>query len=167
MNPFLSFLAAAMFGVASIAPQSSALPAPQSGTVATPHLTLTTSSSVPGVTAGGRVSLFVEVAPKPKMHVYAPEQKTYLPVSLKLARSPGVIARPAIFPKGEQFFFAPTSETQIVYSQRFRVELPVTIAAGHPAGPLTLTATLVYQACDDRVCYVPKEVPLTWMVTVR
>ena len=101
------------------------------------------------------------------MHVYAPEQKAYLPVTLTLERSPDVTARLAIFPKGESVFFAPTSETQIVYTQPFRIELPVTVTRGRAAGPLTLTGTLEYQACDDHVCYVPRKVPVTWTLTVR
>jgi hypothetical protein len=99
--------------------------------------------------------------------VYAPEQKTYVPVSLRLDSSPYVRARPPIFPKGESFVFAPTRETQIVYSRPFRIELPLTIARGRPAGPLTLTGTLEYQACDDRVCYVPRKVPVTWMLNLQ
>ena len=31
---------------------------------------------------------------------------------------------------------------------------------------LTLTGRLDYQACDDRVCYDPASVPLSWTLTV-
>jgi DsbC/DsbD-like thiol-disulfide interchange protein len=147
--------------------QSSVPPPPAQTTVDTPHLTLTTSTSAASVAPGSRVSLFVEVVPKPKMHVYAPEQKAYLPVSLRLERSPGVTARLPIFPKGESFFFAPTSETQIVYSHPFRIEVPVIVARGRPAGPLSLTGTLQYQACDDTVCYVPRKVSITWKLNLQ
>ena len=137
------------------------------GTVETPHLQLKTTAGASPVARGARVSLFMDVTPKPTMHVYAPEQKAYLPVSLTLERSPDVTARPAIFPKGESVFFAPTSETQIVYTRPFRIEVPVTVARGRAAGPLTLAGTLEYQACDDHVCYVPRKVPVTWTLSVR
>src|SRR4051794_40509243 len=45
----------------------------------TPHLRVKTSVGDTPVAAGSRVSLFVDVEPKPKMHVYAPEQKQYIP----------------------------------------------------------------------------------------
>ena len=34
------------------------------------------------------------------------------------------------------------------------------------SGTLTLRGTLDYQACDDRVCYNPVSVPLSWTVTL-
>jgi DsbC/DsbD-like thiol-disulfide interchange protein len=147
--------------------QGAVPPAVKPAIVETPHLTITASSSVGAVAPGGRVSLFVAIAPKPGMHVYSPDQKTYIPVSLRLTAGRDVAARAPIFPKGEPFYFAPLSETQIVYSRPFRIELPVTIARGRAAGPLALAGTLEYQACDDRVCYVPRTVPLTWTVAVR
>jgi len=30
-----------------------------------------------------------------------------------------------------------------------------------------ISGTLSYQACDDRVCYLPQSVPLEWVVPVR
>jgi thiol:disulfide interchange protein DsbD len=152
--------------IAAILVAQSRVPS-QSNPVDTPHLTITTSTSAASVAPGGRVSLIVEVVPKPQIHVYAPEQKAYLPVSLRLDRSPGITARSPVFPKGESFFFAPTSEMQIVYSQPFRIELPVTVGRERQAGPLTLTGTLQYQACDDRVCYVPRKVPVTWNLNLQ
>ena len=32
---------------------------------------------------------------------------------------------------------------------------------------LTVTGTLDYQACDDKVCFNPASVPLTWTVSLR
>ncbi len=30
------------------------------------------------------------------------------------------------------------------------------------SGHFTIRGTLRYQACDDRICYIPQEVPLQW-----
>lgn len=32
---------------------------------------------------------------------------------------------------------------------------------------LTLKGTLNYQACDDKICFSPQSVPLTWTMSVR
>ena len=32
---------------------------------------------------------------------------------------------------------------------------------------LTLKGMLSYQACDDKLCFTPQSVPLTWTVTLR
>jgi DsbC/DsbD-like thiol-disulfide interchange protein len=161
----LGLVLTAALGAAQIGSLESALATP--ATIETPHLRLKTTGGETPVAPGARLSLFVEVVPKPTMHVYAPEQKEYLPVSLRLERSPAVTARVPIFPKGESVFFAPTSETQIVYTQPFRIEVPVTVARGRASGPLTLTGTLEYQACDDQVCYVPRKVPVSWTLMIR
>jgi hypothetical protein len=32
---------------------------------------------------------------------------------------------------------------------------------------LTLTGTFDYQACDDKVCFNPTSIPLTWTLSLR
>ena len=50
----------------------------------TKHLTVTTSASQETVAPGKRLSLAVDVAPKPKMHVYSPGQAGYIGITLTL-----------------------------------------------------------------------------------
>jgi len=129
----------------------------------TDHLVVTTST-IPG--AGGRVSLVVDVVPKPKMHVYSPEQKDVVPISLKL--DPGDFkTQPAVLPKAEKYFFKPLNETQFVYSKPFRIVQPVTLGPAAAKRPVPLTGSLRYQACDDAICYVPVTVPLVWTIGAR
>jgi DsbC/DsbD-like thiol-disulfide interchange protein len=133
----------------------------QSGNrVETRHLTLTTSTSA--VTAQGGVTLFVDVSPKPKMHVYSPEQKDVITVALTVGAD-GIRVGPTKYPKPEKYFFAPLKETQYVYSRPFRLAQDATLTTT-PGTELTIKGTLRYQACDDAVCYVPQNVPVTWMV---
>jgi hypothetical protein len=69
----------------------------------------------------------VDVTPKPKMHVYAPEQKDVIPVSLTL--DPGEFkAHPAQFPRPQKYFFKPLDETQLVFSTPFRIVQDITVA---------------------------------------
>src|SRR6478735_2338922 len=91
--------------------------------IETAHLRVTVSGTEKPAAAGERLSLVLEVEPKPTMHVYAPEQKEYVPVSVRLERNPKITARPAILPKGEPIVFAGTGETQVVYSHPFRIEV--------------------------------------------
>ncbi len=138
--------------------------------VETRHVTATTSVRQGRIAAGARTSLIVDIAPKPKMHVYAPQQDTYVPVSLTLKESRAFRAQPPVFPKPEKYFFAPLKETQLVYSEPFTIAVDVTLATSavlrkmgiKPASPLTIEGTLRYQACDDEICYLPESVPLSW-----
>jgi hypothetical protein len=140
----------------------------------TPHVTVTTSSSDEIIAPGTRFSLFIDVAPKAKMHVYSPDQKTYIPVALTL--EPGEMVKPhaPVFPASEPYLFKPLNEQQRVYSKPFRivhdVTVPVTAATRELArsgGTLTIAGTLHYQACDDVVCYRPVDVPVTWTVKLQ
>jgi hypothetical protein len=141
-------------------------------TMETAHLVLTTSASAAAVAPGGRVSLYVDIAPKPKMHVYSPEQKDVIPVSLTLAAGEFKAHQP-VLPKPEKYFFQPLNETQLVYSKPFRIAQEVTTApaprgrAAVPGASLSVTGTLRYQACDDAICYVPVTVPVKWTIVLK
>jgi DsbC/DsbD-like thiol-disulfide interchange protein len=130
----------------------------------TPHLSVVLSSSVAeGGKRAGR--LFVDVTPKPRMHVYAPGEKDGIPIEVTLDANPAIKAGKAALPPPQKYFFPPLKLTQLVYSSPFRITLPITILRQPPTGALTVTGTLQYQACDDAVCYVPKRVPVTWTLT--
>jgi DsbC/DsbD-like thiol-disulfide interchange protein len=128
----------------------------------TPHVTITTSVGTEKMEPGGKVTLVVDIAPKPKMHVYAPEEKDGIPVTVTIAPHPALTPGAAEFPPPEKFFFAPLKLTQLVYSKPFRIRSPIAIKSGSSKDTLTVNGTLRYQACDDAVCYLPKTVPLNW-----
>lgn len=130
--------------------------------VDTRHLTATVSASP---LRGGRATLFVDVTPKPRMHVYAPEQKDVIPVSLTIEAIDGVRAGQPRLPPAQTYFFEPLNETQAVYSKPFRIAQPITVAAAaRGVRPLTVKGTLRYQACDEAICYVPQAVAVRWVV---
>ena len=125
----------------------------------TAHLSVTTSSSS---AQPGKVSLFVDVAPKPTMHVYSPGQKGYIAITLTLDADPAFTAAKAKYPAGEKLFMKVLNETQLVYSKPFRITQDIRLVK--PA-PLTIKGTLRYQACDDKICYLPTTVAVQWAVT--
>lgn len=134
----------------------------------TRHLTATLSVGQPVVGPGGRVSLLVDITPKPKMHVYSPQQKDYIPVSITLEANPAFRAERAVFPKPEKFFFEPLKETQLVYSKPFRIVQNIVLKP-QPSNveEIKVIGTLRYQACDDAICYLPKDVPVSWTVRLK
>ena len=158
------------FGVAGAAHQGASqfgVDSLKAASIETDHLTIKLSSRDQGSAARGRMSLVVDIAPKPKMHVYAPEQKEYIPVKLTVDANDAYKLHAATYPPAEKFFFKPLNETQLVYSKPFRIVQELSLAAGERgrSSTLTITGTLRYQACDDAICYLPKNVPLTWTVT--
>ena len=132
------------------------------------HATITASPTEVGGKAGARVSLFVDIAPKPGIHVYAPGAKDYIAVALKLNPQPDVKVGKAAFPKSEMMFFEPLNEHVPVYQKAFRLTQDVTLGKTVKAGStVTVAGTLSFQACDDRVCYAPESVPVSWTVAVK
>ena len=129
----------------------------------TKHLTVVTSSPHRPAAPGARVSLWIDVTPKPSMHVYAPEQKDFIPISLRLERHAAVSPQDARFPKAETIFSAASQDTQRVYRKPFRIVQDVTIG-GAAGGTLTVKGALRYQACDDAICYAPVTIPVAWTV---
>lgn len=140
----------------------------------TKHLTVAASVSDARVAPGTRLSLILDVTPKPKMHVYSPEQADVIPISLTLDAGE-FKPHPTTFPRPEKYFFKPLNETQLVFSKPFRVVQDVTIAltpalrkrAAEAGASLTIRGTLQYQACDDAICYLPEKVPVSWTIALR
>jgi DsbC/DsbD-like thiol-disulfide interchange protein len=139
----------------------------------TKHLAVRAMLSETEVTSGARISVLVEIAPKPGMHVYAPGAK-YTPVTLHIQPQPFVNAGEVVYPPAEDYFFAPLNEHAQVYSQPFRLVREITLGQTstqkNPAplpSRLTLKATLDYQACDDKFCYLKTSVPLQWTVKIK
>ena len=140
----------------------------------TKHLTVTASAPLIPAAPGTRVSLALDVTPKPTMHVYAPRQKDYVPISLAIEANPAITASVVQFPKPETLRQEDLDETQLIYSKPFRIVQDVTIAgtravldrAKTVGATLTVKGTLKYQACDNVICYVPVSVPVAWTITL-
>jgi len=140
----------------------------------TMHLTVSASITDSEVAPGKRISLVFQVAPKRGMHVYAPGKHGYQVIAVALDPQPWLKAQPATYPRSEIHEFKPLNERVEVYSKPFRLVQDVTILATPDAQKLlagvstvTLTGTLSYQACDEKVCYTPATVPVSFTLSVK
>ena len=132
--------------------------------VETKHLTLTTSSSAGAVAPGKKASLWIDVDPKPTMHVYSPGQKGYIAITLTLEENAAITAAKTKYPPGEKFFMPALNETQLVYARPFRIAQDVTLKPGASSDPIVIKGSVRYQACDDKICYLPQTVPVEWTI---
>jgi len=135
----------------------------------TKHLTLSTFASLTSVKWGQRVALVADVNLKPHMHVYAPGIQGYIPIDFALDESPAIKVHPAAFPTSKKLHLKAINETVPVYQGQFRIVRDVNIGTDpqvkpqlNDKGELVVHGSLRYQACDDRECYIPQTVPLTW-----
>ena len=131
------------------------------------HATIMPSPAEVNGKSGAKLSLFVDVQPKPGVHVYAPGAgEFYIPITLKLnpqtQLKPGKIA----YPKSETMIFA--DEKVAVFEKPFRLAQDVTLDKSlKPGATVVVTGTVHYQACDDSVCFAPESAPVSWTVLVK
>jgi thiol:disulfide interchange protein DsbD len=137
-------------------------------TAETKHLRLTASASAGSVRPGQRISLTLEIELKPGMHVYAPSVEGYIPIEWSMAPNDAIVAHPVVNPPSKMLHLPAIDETLPVYGGRFRLVRDISIANDAKLkGEFTIEGTFRYQACDDRMCYVPKTVPLKWTLKVQ
>lgn len=144
--------------------------------ISTNYLEILTYPSDAVVAPGERFSLAIEIVPQANMHLYAPgaELLNYRVITLRIDPQPFVRIYPVEYPESEIYYFEPLDERVPVYQRPFSLlqeVLPLSSreaqAAFREMDKLTITGTLDYQACDDRICYNPVSLPLSWTVAIR
>ncbi len=133
------------------------------------QLALTSSASNAMVAPGQRVALALDIDLKPNMHVYAPGVDGYIAIDWKMKPSDADAAQDVKFPPSEKLYLKAIDETVPVYRGQFHLTREIIIGPEAKLKPLidgdgkfTVEGTLRYQACDDRLCYIPQELPLKW-----
>ena len=136
----------------------------------TKHLRVTTAASNNIARPGLRIALSLEVDLKPGMHVYAPGVEGYIPIDWRLDEG-GPAAKRHVFnyPPSEMLRLAAINERVPVYRGRIVIVREITFGQEadlkllvSPSGELVVKGSFRYQACDDRKCYIPQDVPLEW-----
>jgi AhpC/TSA family/Disulphide bond corrector protein DsbC len=145
------------------------MPEPAHTEVQGKQLKAVTSASNSMVRGGQRIALVIDIELKPNMHVYAPGVEGYIPIDWKIKDSDAWTTHPVSYPTAEKLFLKAINETVPVYKGHLRLTRDITIgqeAKVKPvvdqSGTFVVEGMLRYQACDDRMCYIPQELPLKW-----
>jgi hypothetical protein len=107
-------------------------------------------------------------------HVYAPGTKAYKPIELVIDPAPNLEFRPAVYPKSRILFMPSIKERVPVFEGSFRIRQDVNVSSaaefssslGTAGKTLTIHGTLHYQACDNRICFLPNTVLVEWQLHV-
>ena len=141
--------------------------------VSTDHLELRTYPSDASIALGNRFSLALEITPRQGMHVYAPGATQYRVITVNITPQPHIRTMPMRYPASEIYHFVPLNERVPVYQKPFTLFVELVPEATAEArktmsgkNELVLTGTLEYQACDDKICYNPVFLPLSWRVAL-
>ena len=166
--PLIALISAA-FGLTALAQAPAPLPLRND----TMHLTVSTSLSSAEVAPGQKLSLSFAVTPKRSMHVYAPGKHDYQVIAVKLDPQPWLKVAPTTYPPSEIYHFKELDEKVETYGKPFTLVQDLTVLntpaakKALAAGPIKLSGRLEYQACDDKVCYAPSKVPVSFALTVK
>ena len=139
-------------------------------TVDNKQLALSSSASAKVVRSGQHIVLTLDIELKPKMHVYAPGvEGGYRPIDWIVKDTTAVVPANVEYPKSEILYLEAIKEKVPVYLGKLRLVREITIgkdaaikALASPTGEFTVEGEFKYQACDDRVCYIPSSIPLKW-----
>jgi len=149
--------------------------APVSATkISAAHLAITTYPSDPAIAPGNRFSLIVNVEPHPKIHVYALGAKGYRVIKLAIEPNPQIRVLEPQYPASEIYFYKPLNERVPVFQKPFRLVQEIVLegtpqaqAALRGKDMVTVRGALEYQACDEKDCFNPVSVPLSWTMNLR
>jgi hypothetical protein len=143
---------------------STAVVAQQKGTVVSmapaPVVNITATKSTP-------FELNFRIARKFHINSNKPNSELLIPTALKLSTPTDIMISSVSYPEGEQlaFDFAP-SEKLSVYSGDFTITGKVRPLRSVRAGTYRVHGQLKYQACDDRACFPPANLPIFFDVKV-
>ena len=112
------------------------------------------------------VTLKASLPPGFHANTNKPTEAYLIPLTLKWTGGPleaGAIA----YPKGtmEKYSFSDTALS--VVSGEFSISTKFKVPAGAPTGAAAESGTLRYQACNDKACFPPKTLNVSFTVTVE
>jgi peroxiredoxin len=142
--------------------------------IETDHLEITTYLSDEVVAPGSLFSLVFDVKPNAGIHVYAPGAKDYKVINFRIDASPSLETRTLQYPASEIYHFKPLDERVPVFQKPFRLVQRMAVSTSPESRgalkgveALTISGSLEYQACDDRLCFTPRSIPVSYSVKFR
>jgi len=170
LNGMTRALLAALAGLAAAAAD---LPAQSFRKNQPPRVVLEARASAPITPATESVDITLSATPLPGIHVYAPGNPDYIPVSVTIFPVEGLAAGTPVFPDAEPYFFAPLRQSVKVYSRPFVIRVPLKVlpafakSRAPKASQVEVTGLVDYQSCDDKVCFPPQSIPFAVQVPVK
>lgn len=114
------------------------------------------------------VELQFRVSPGYHINSNKPNSDLLIPTVLKLDAQTGLLVGKVTYPEGENltFPFAPNEKLN-VYTGDFAITAQISAAKSTPAGHYRIHGQLTSQACDNKACYPPKNLPVAFDINVR
>ena len=107
-----------------------------------------------GAAVQAKIPMFID----PGFHVNsnAPNEQYLIPLKLTWKSTGALEPGPIVYPKPTQEKYEFSEKPLSVFTGKFDVTANFKVAANAPAGPGVAVGTLRYQACNDKMCFPPK-----------
>jgi thiol:disulfide interchange protein DsbD len=133
--------------------------------VLTAHETLLERDVVhPGTTVRG--VLRVPLPDGLHLQSNAPREAGLIPTALTFAPPTGITINEVVFPPSIDLPLPGYSLPLAVFEHELLLGVAITVDAARAPGPVTVPSRLRYQACDDRQCFRPRDLDVTWQFTI-
>ncbi|MGB9195502.1 MAG: protein-disulfide reductase DsbD domain-containing protein [Terriglobales bacterium] len=96
-----------------------------------------------------------------------PKSDYLIPTALKMEATTDIVIGKITYPDGQDmsFAFAPDEKLN-VYTGDFKIDVLVRPLHSVTPGKYIMRGSLKYQACDNRACYPPKNLPVSFDVRI-
>jgi cytochrome c biogenesis protein CcdA len=136
--------------------------------VAPPPAAITPLVEKDAVLAGETVRAALVVRLPDGFHANAnkPRDPSLIPMTVAVATPTGVTATEVVFPQASDFKVEGFDDLLRVFEGEFVIGVELAVASGVSAGDVTVPVSLRYQACNDKMCFVPKTIAAEWTLRI-
>ena len=118
---------------------------------------------------GQTVTLVLRVELPENIHVQSdePRDRFVIPTLLTVTPPEGVALEEITYPEATDFLLEGQEEPLAVFGHEFTIDVRLALEEDLSPGEIVVPGSLLYQACDDRVCFVPATAVVEWHVDVE
>ena len=118
---------------------------------------------------GQTVKIELEVQLPDDIHVQSDEPRDpyVIPTVLTFTPPEGVTVEGMTYPPSTDWLLEGWEEPLAVFEHEFTIEVRLGLDAEVPVGEMVVPASLLYQACDDKVCFAPVTAAVEWRMVVE
>ena len=133
-----------------------------------PRAEVTPLAAADGVTAGATTRIALQVSLPETFHVNAnkPRDPSLIPIVLTVQPPTGVTVIEIVYPSATELAQQGAAQPLDVYERQFAIGITLALSPEVTAGELVVPARLRYQACDEKMCYIPDTLVTAWTLRV-
>jgi DsbC/DsbD-like thiol-disulfide interchange protein len=134
-----------------------------------PKAELTPVVQQQAIQPGQTVTVELGVELPEDIHVQSdnPRDPYVIPTVLTFTLPEGVTLEEITYPASTDFLLEGWEEPLAVFDHEFTIEVRLVLDADVPPGEMVLPGSLLYQACDDKVCFAPTTAAVEWRIRVE